>query len=89
MLSPFFVCWKCVMCRLDYLTVCLKYRMEREVVRNLPVTFTMICISIPMHFQQLFYSVEERFQSTDAVKFYVEQEFYQNKELINLAEYEN
>lgn len=75
------------MYRLEYLTVCLKHHMKTEIVRNLSVTFTMVCISIPVHFQQLFYSVEYRFQSIDTVKFYAELGFYQGKELRSLAVY--
>ena len=51
------------------------------------VTFTMVCISIPLHFQQSFYSVEERFQSTITVVFYTELRFYQNIELRSLTEH--
>lgn len=61
--------------------------METEIVCDLSVTFTVVCISILMHFQQLFHSVEERFQFKDTVKFYVEQGFYQDEELRSLAEY--
>lgn len=49
----------------------------------------MVCISILLHFQQLLYSVEERFQSTVTVVFYAELRFYQNKELRSLTEHVN
>lgn len=61
--------------------------MKTGIGHSLSVTFTVVCTSIPSHFQQLFYSTEETFQSTVTVVFYAELQFYQNEELRSLTEH--
>lgn len=61
--------------------------MKTETECGLSVTFTMVCVSIPLHFQKLFYSMKETIQSTVTVVFYAELRFYQKKELRSLTEH--